>query len=179
MSYENVTQQIIGEVLSFAPPTVIFGVGVPGSGKSTLLNELGTQLSTKPVDVDNLRNRLMTTGWTAGAIDRLDHQIASEVSTHIINGGVAIIDSTNCHAEFRQRDISLYRSLGARTIGAIWLDTPLEAAIARDTSRDTRARVGAQTVTSMHAALTSQEPSVPEGFDWVFRVTDESLSASA
>ena len=170
MDHNNATQLITGEIVASTPPVVVFGIGIPASGKSTLLQDLGKELSTHPIDVDGYRNRMMATGWSIGAVDRLNHQIATDVATRIMQGGVALIDSTNCHAEFRQKDIELYRSLGARTIGAVWLDIPLDEAIARDAQRATRARVGKQTIASMHTALHSQLPSVAEGFDWVMRV---------
>jgi len=170
---QETLQKVTTEIVSSAPPVVVFGIGIPGSGKSTLLKSVARELDTTPVDVDRHRNQILSLGWSAGAVDRLNHQVATEVSTHIVRGGVALIDSPNCHPEFREQDIALYRSLGARTIGAIWMDTPQEVAIARNSRRNSIARVSLQTITSMHASLSSQHPSTSEGFDWIIRLTDE------
>ncbi len=171
MSNNSSLERATSEIVSSRPPVVVFGIGIPGSGKSTFLQQLGRELATDPINVDGYRNRMMATGWSIGGVDRLNHQIATDVANRIMQGGVALIDSTNCHAEFRQKDIELYRSLGARTIGAIFLDTPLDIAIARDAERQSTAHVGAQTIKSMHTALQAQQPTQSEGFDWVIKQT--------
>lgn len=172
MNHQNTLEQVVEKITSSAPPVVVLGVGIPGSGKSTLLNAVGENLSVAPVNVDEIRNRLMVLDWGVGALDRLDHQIASKASNYIANGGVALIDSPNCHAEARTENVALYRLLGARTIGAVWIDTLIEQAVSRDNSRVGRARVGHQSIAAMHSVLNRQRPNISEGFDWIVRISE-------
>lgn len=149
---------------------VIFGVGIPGSGKSTLLRAIAKEYDTAPIEIDTLCEQVRAEGHN-NIFDEIKQRTDAEVAPHITRGGIAIIDSTNCYAEERLDDIKRYRSLGALTIGAIWLDTPKEIAVARNESR-TRGRIETYTIDCMYAALSRKEPSTDEGFNWVIRVQE-------
>jgi shikimate kinase len=172
MIHPETLELVTTQIEQSTPPVVVFGIGIPGSGKSTLLNALGREFSTPPVDVDHIIKRMRKVDWGPEAFERLNHTIDAEVSTHISEGGVAILDSPNCHAKIRELDIAYYRSLGARTVGAVWLDVSLKTAISRDIHRPRKQRVGWQTIGPMHYALEDQEPSETEGFDWVVRISE-------
>jgi adenylylsulfate kinase-like enzyme len=172
MILRNTLEQVTAEIEQSTPPVVVFGIGIPGSGKSTLLNAMGREFASTPVNVDDIRDRMRSSDWGPGGYIRLDEQIAAEVATHIADGGVALLDSPNCFADLRQDDILRYRSLGARTIGAVWLDVSLETAISRDIHRSRKQRVGWQTIGPMHAALADHEPCEAEGFDWLVRISE-------
>lgn len=173
MTSRDSLDRVSAKIAASTPPVVVFGVGIPGSGKSTLLDTIGAEFSTTPINIDNYRNRLMALNREGGGIlDRLDYQVDSEVSRHIMQGGVAMIDSTNCYPEMRTQAINRYRTLGARTLGAVWMDTPIELAIERDAGRERKSRVGEQTIRVMQAALSAQSPSGREGFDWIVRIAN-------
>ncbi len=170
MPQPNHTEQIIESISGSTPPVVVFGIGIPGSGKTTLFNEIGREFTTDPVNVDSIRKHVRALHNGPNTYEQIDHEISTAVSQHIWRGGVALLDSPNCYRDLREADISYYRSLGAQTIGAVWLGISLEEAVLRDSKRQESERVGASTIRSMHNALEASEPSIDEGFDWIVRV---------
>ncbi len=167
MNHDEAVERLTERIVSSVPSIVVLGVGIPGSGKSTLLRDVAHELDTTVIDVDAIRNRLIRLDWSDGALARLRAAVDSEVSQHIVRGGVALVDEPSCHAKERLENAKRYRSMGAKTLGAVWMNTPLEIAIDRDSQRTGRARVGAETVTSMYRNLQLRYPSRKDGFDWV------------
>lgn len=67
----------------------------------------------------------------------------------------------------RQRALALAKSAGARSVG-VFIDVPLDVALARNAARPEATRVLDETVLHVHAQL--EPPSVAEGFDEIIVV---------
>lgn len=147
------------------PPAVVMSVGIPASGKSTYFEALGRTLETPVIEVDAIRRRLLAERPGSFSFAAFENAIDDQVARHIAVGGVALLDSTNAYKAERDGHIRRFRELGARTIGAVQFDIPLQTALARDENR--AHAVGQHTIASMHQALLLEPPMPREGFDWI------------
>lgn len=168
MNYDRVVKSISREITSSAPPVAMIGIGAPGSGKSTLLNAVASELSVETINLDSIRNSLVAAGVGCGLVDGIQDQLQCEIAARMNQDKIALIDSTHCYAEDRLRTVAICRSLGARTVGAVVLDVPLEKAVLQNAGR-TEGRITADTIRKMHEGLKSQPPSASEGYDWMVR----------
>jgi predicted kinase len=170
MNVQNAGDRIIERIVASESPMVVFAIGVPGSGKSTLLDYVGRNLDTAPIDVDAVLKDVRAEGWHSGSFSEFEHRVHAGVANHLVEGGVALLDSTNSDPEKRVSDVSLYRSLGARTIAAVVLEADVEAAIERDSLRPASRRQGPGTIGFMANRLRAYPPNLHEGFDWIEQV---------
>ena len=158
-------EYLIQRIEKSRPPITVMSVGIPASGKSTLLREVGLQLDTPPIVLDDIRLSLEERGIRRGLLQGIQSETMRRVAEQIVRGGVALIDATNIERSQRIQDVALYRELGSQTIGAAWMDVGAEYAFARNAQR---ARpVTTQTISAMHAMLSIQPPTSEEGFDWI------------
>lgn len=70
--------------------------------------------------------------------------------------------------QHRERALAIARQAGCRSV-AVWLNTPLALALARNAGRSGNARIAEATIQHVHDSL--QVPSLSEGFDEVVEVT--------
>lgn len=168
--HRQTIEAIVDKITASPAPIVVLGVGIPASGKSTVLDAVGGELGIRPVDVDGVLRRTQSEGWSNGSYDKFQERVRMEAANNMRLGGVALIDAPNCDVEYRRTDIEFYRSIGARTIGAVLMDIDPELAIQRDGRREVPARQGANTIAFMHASLQNNLPEPTDGFDWVQRV---------
>ncbi len=163
-------ENVVSRIVESQPPVVVLGVGIPGSGKTTLFRRLAHELTVPFIEVDELRHKALYSDSSGLVVELLAKFVDTEVARQIMQGGVALVDSTNCDHEMRATDIARYRGMGAKTIGALWFDSTLDTAFAHDRSR--RKSVGPDIISYMQRALSISLPSIEEGFDWVQRISD-------
>ncbi|MCL4465331.1 MAG: AAA family ATPase [Chloroflexi bacterium] len=152
-----------------ASPRFYLLVGIPGSGKSTYARRhLGQALR---LSLDDLR--LMLTGV---AYDSRYESIVIGVGHAALDYMLSraatwqrdiLLDATNATRERRKHYLQLAERHGLPTV-AVFLDCPLEMALARDRARP--GGVGDEVVTRYFAQL--QPPTAEEGFAELIHVTD-------
>jgi predicted kinase len=134
---------------------VIVLVGLPGAGKTTFYRSrfAGTH---EHVSKDNFSN----------ARDK-DARQASLITEALARGRSVVVDNTNARISDRRRLTELARQSGARTLAYV-VEVPIAVAIARNASREGRARVPKVAIFTVAKRL---EPvTSAEDFDEIYRV---------
>ena len=134
---------------SAAPECVIL-VGLPGAGKSTFVR------THYPAHVHVSKDN-----FPPGARDKQARQDAL-LRTALAAGRPVVVDNTNVTVADRAAIISVAREFGARIVG-VYIDASVREAIARNETRQGRARV--PKVAIFTAAKRLVPPGPEEGFD--------------
>lgn len=125
-------------------------VGLPGAGKSTFVR------THYPAHVHVSKDN-----FPPGARDKQARQDAM-LRAALRNGQSVVVDNTNVSVADRAAIIAIAREFGARVVG-IYIDATVREAIARNESRQGRARV--PKVAIFTAAKRLVPPVQEEGFD--------------
>jgi len=149
-------------------------IGPPAAGKTTLRKQLATPGTTE-VNLDEYRARLnwcgcpMNQGSTGPAVE-----LATATARSALAAGRDVVwDATNCEPAARMMLLVLAGEYQARTVGIVLMED-LDLLLARNETRDAtpcacgyaRRRVPTGVITSMHAALVRDLPTLPgEGWD--------------
>jgi predicted kinase len=149
-------------------PQVILGVGIPGSGKSTVLGELASERGYTLISPDSIREEL--TGDAANqSVNGKAWDIAYERARHALKKEESIvIDATYSLRSRRLEAINICRSVGAASMIAVHLDTPLSETRERNRSRDRV--VPDHALVRMHQQLINCPISLDEGFDTIITI---------
>jgi predicted kinase len=139
-------------------PEVAILVGLPGSGKSTFFRE---RLAATH---DHVSKDLMPNARRRG-----ERQLRL-VNEALAQGRSVAVDNTNPARADRAPLIAAARAHGARVIAYLLL-TPAREALARNSTREGRARVPPVAIHSI--ARRMEIPTVDEGFDAVYQVAAE------
>ena len=134
---------------SAAPECVIL-VGLPGAGKSTFVR------THYPAHVHVSKDN-----FPPGARDKQARQDAL-LRAALAAGRPVVVDNTNVTVADRAAIISVARECGARIVG-VYIDASVREAIARNETRQGRARV--PKVAIFTAAKRLVPPTAEEGFD--------------
>lgn len=154
----------------FRSPVVIMMVGVPGSGKSSVASDLSRLLSMPVLSSDSYREELSGDANNQAVSKQAWGLVYARAHTVLANGEPCIIDGTHNNAAGRRRDINRYRKSGAATVIAVWVDTPLEISLGRNSARD---RVVPEPVIQrMWESIQLSPPLQTDGFDTVIRLSD-------
>ena len=137
------------ESRSAAPECVIL-VGLPGAGKSTFVR------THYPAHVHVSKDN-----FPPGARDKQARQ-AALLRAALAAGRPVVVDNTNVTVADRAAIISVAREFGARIVG-VYIDASVREAIARNETRQGRARV--PKVAIFTAAKRLVPPGPEEGFD--------------
>lgn len=125
-------------------------VGLQGAGKSTLARGFFGDTHVR-LNLDMLRTR---------------HREALLLEACIASKTAFVVDNTNLTREARARYTAAVRE---RTpLVAVWIDTPLELALARNAQREGKARIPDHVL--VHSVRQLEPPSASEGFVRVWRV---------
>lgn len=136
------------------PINLYLTVGVPGSGKSTYARNVDMGEPTVYISRDELRFKYLKPG---------DHYFAyeDEVYNDFINltqaaidaaTPVIIVDATFLSSGARNKFLD-HLKLDGVTLGAFWMDTPLEECIRRNNLRTGRANVPENVIRRMYSQL--------------------------
>lgn len=128
-------------------------VGLQGAGKSTLARGFFGDTHVR-VNLDMLRTR---------------HREAALVEACVATSTPFVVDNTNLGPGERRRYLDAARDRAV--LVAVWVDTPLETALARNELRVGKARVPDHVIVRAHRRL--QPPRHDEGFRDVWCVRDE------
>ena len=132
------------------PVELVLLIGLQASGKTTFYRNrfAATHAHVSKDLMRNIRHRER----------RQNEQIVAALSA----GKSVVVDNTNISAEVRAPAIQLSRELGALVSG-YYFESRLEVCLARNASREGRARVADVALRAMAARL--ERPSLEEGFD--------------
>ncbi len=162
------------KVLEADSPSVIMGIGIPGSGKSTALEHVRHSLSpaSELIDADAIRERLVKLRAPQPDTYRLMQvDIVRQTERALEKGKTAIIDTTNVEARQRLDTIRTITALGRCSFGAVYMDTPSEVALERNSQR--QVPIVPSTIHSMSNLLQQRLPVIDEGYDWLLRITPD------
>ncbi len=152
------------------PPKLIVTVGIPGAGKTTWVDQ---HLPPSVVRVRPERIRHGVYGHTPQRLEdekeaevwrRAEHEAAEALRA----GRTVVVDSMALTRDWRARIIrNVERALRCRVNRvAVFLDTPLETALARNEGRGKRVRKEVLYEMARHL----QPPEEEEGFDRIIRI---------
>jgi predicted kinase len=139
-------------------PSLAILVGLPGSGKTSFFK---ARLASTHAHVSK--------DLMGSTRDKGRRQL-EEVFRALHAGGSVAVDNINGRVADRALLVALARELGATVIAYV-LETPVKEALARNRSREGRARV--PDVAVFAAAKRLELPTRAEGFDAVYRVRAE------
>ena len=127
-------------------------VGLQGSGKSTWVSRhlSGTHAVVSKDHWPRARRR-----------EARQRRVVAEL---LASGASVVVDNTNPAPEDRAALVAAAREAGV-PVRAVWIDTPVEACLARNDAREGRARVPLQGVFATRARFVP--PTTAEGFDRV------------
>ena len=141
--------------------------GIPGSGKTTEANRLGNE-SGRPFAVlsaDDVRADLYGDASVQGdgkiVFDILDNRVHKA----LMDGKDVYYDCTSLLAKWRCSVADRFQE--AESVGVVWLDTPLEVCLARNSARSRHVPV--DVIIGMSKKF--QRPSKNDGFTEIIRVT--------
>ncbi len=111
---------------------VYFMIGVQGSGKSTWARANARRLRAKILSSDAVRNELEAQGIDAtNESDRVFAILEERLGAMLKRGRNVIVDATHARRRWRERELVVARTYGAKVI-AVWLDVPLPLALERN-----------------------------------------------
>ena len=155
-------QQQLGELET---PFVVVGVGIPGSGKTTVLSELAAELAVARICPDDIREELSGNAADQSVNAQAWNEAYDRVRQELSENRSVIVDATHAEAWRRPQTVEMYRSFGAATVAAIFIDVPVEIAKERNAGRDRV--VPNYAIKRMAEALEGEPVSLEEGFDVV------------
>jgi len=135
-------------------PELILTVGLPGSGKSTWANDAVSMFDRFHnhiiVERDQIRQELTGDVRDHSQEGRVTRVAEERVCTALTHGTSVIIADTNLRPKYRRNWRKLAESLDAEYI-EVWIDTPLDVCIARDSERPNP--VGEEVIRKMNEVL--------------------------
>jgi predicted kinase len=158
------------ELQGFDDPFVVVGIGLPGSGREEVLAQVAAELDIVRVNEDEV-----VTDVTGGVLSRAatDGELIEEalirVVERLLQGESVIVDAPHTYHLDRQRANGVYRRYGATAIIGAVFEVSLEVAKERDWQRTDP--LLPQIIEGMHRALTTQPPSLEDGFNHIVTFT--------
>lgn len=142
-------------------------IGLPASGKSTLAQKLLRQYPDYHlISTDAIRAQLFGDEAIQGPWPAIWQQIEQQFQQAVTSGGGAIYDATNAQRRSRRELIQLARESGFHPIWGIWIQTPIEQCLQRNSGRSRQ--VPPEIILKMHRQLQDAPPQLMDGFDSLF-----------
>lgn len=151
-----------------------FMIGVQGSGKSTWARANAKRLRARVLASDAVRNELERQGIDAtNEGDRVFAIVEERLEKLLAQGRNVIVDATHARRRWRERELRVARTQGARLI-AVWLDVPLALALERNQAKPGGPLWGERVVPEavLHAVARKFEPPELGEFDEVWRLNE-------
>lgn len=152
--------------------TLFLVCGIPGSGKSTFLSQFVKKSSSLIISRDKIRFSLLKDGEDYFAHEPIVEQMFYTGISKALELGYDVFADQSSISPSARRKIK-NRVHGFSEINIIWIDTPIEVCIERDSKREGRARVGEKVIKNMLANFTP--PTFEEGFANIYKYKDETL----
>ena len=139
-------------------------IGLPGSGKSLLAQKLLRQHPDYSlISTDAIRAQLFGDAAIQGPWLAIEEQIRLQFQQAVASSAGAIYDATNAQRHHRRELIQLARDSGFYPIWGMWIQTPLEQCLQRNSDRSRQ--VPAEIIRKMHRQLEDAPPRLSDGFD--------------
>lgn len=139
-------------------------IGLPGSGKSLLAQKLLRQHPDYHlISTDAIRAQLFGDAAIQGPWLAIWQQIRLQFQQAVASSTGAIYDATNAQRHHRRELIQLAREVGFNPIWGMWIQTPLEQCLQRNSDRSRQ--VPADIILKMHRQLEDAPPHLSDGFD--------------
>lgn len=142
-------------------------IGLPGSGKSILAQKLLRQYPDYHlISTDAIRAQLFGDEAIQGPWPAIWEQIKQQFQQAVTDAADAIYDATNAQRHHRRELIQLARESGFDQIRGIWIQTPVEQCLQRNSSRSRQ--VPPEIILKMHRQLIDAPPGLMDGLDSLF-----------
>lgn len=163
-------KRILEEIELSEKPVAVMGIGIPASGKSAVLNEVAWLAGPgiRAINLDGIRSRFIRL-HAGRKLDTFTDQVKyGQIEEYLEFKKIAIIDGLHVEADRRVREIERYRELGALTVGAVFMDTPVKVALERNAAREVPCTDNL--IEQLDRVMRTQPPALNEGFDWIIPV---------
>lgn len=150
-------------------PSALMMIGVPGSGKTTFARQAAELLELTYVCPDDIREEL-----TGDVRDQSKNEVVWQEARRQVQEALeadksVIIDATYTKEVDRHKDIATFREYGARAVIGVFVDTPVDVAMHRNSKRKDN-KVPPYVIRRMQTNLVNSPPSKEDGFDEVLIV---------
>lgn len=154
---------------------LILMCGIPASGKSTIATILSACLNNAPiVSMDDIRERLFGTRKCQKQGDLVYNLAVNRVIRLFRDCDIVIFDATNRTAKARKQVIQNIQTYADFDIYCIFMNTPLDIALSRNSNRDESIQVPPAVIHRMYNTL---QPPTNEEYTYkkIFEITPETL----
>ena len=154
---------------------LILMCGVPASGKSTIAKKLSACLNNTPiVSMDDIREMLFGTRKCQKEGYLVYKLAVNKIIRLFSESDIVIFDATNRNAKARKQVIQGIQDCVDCCVYCIFVNTPLDVALDRNTKRDESIQVPPVAIRRMYETL--QPPTNEEYFyEKIFEITPETL----
>lgn len=154
---------------------LILMCGIPASGKSTVATILSAYIDNAPiVSMDDIREMLFGTRKCQKQGDLVYNLAVNKVSRLFRDNDIVIFDATNRSAKARKQVIQDIQIDNDFDVYCIFVNTPLDIALDRNSNRDESIQVSPAVIYRMYNTL--QPPTNEEYFyKKIFEITPETL----
>ena len=154
---------------------LILMCGVPASGKSTIAKKLSICLNNTPiVSMDDIREMLFGTRKCQKEGYLVYKLAVNKIIRLFSESDIVIFDATNRNAKARKQIIQDIQDCVDCCVYCIFVNTPLDVALDRNTNRDESIQVPPIVIRRMYETL--QPPTNEEYFyEKIFEITPETL----
>lgn len=172
MTHDSNNRMQLTDITDLESPWVAMMVGTPASGKSTLANGLSELLGAHVYSADDMREKIAGDVMDQSVNSVAWQMVYGAVEESLGRGESCVVDGTHANAEWRMRDASLYRGMGAKAVVAIHVLTSLDTAIARNRQRPGK-QIPNHAMVRIHKAIAQNPPQLDTGFDGVITIDNE------
>ena len=154
---------------------LILMCGVPASGKSTIAKKLSICLNNTPiVSMDDIREMLFGTRKCQKEGYLVYKLAVNKIIRLFSESDIVIFDATNRNAKARKQIIQGIQDCVDCCVYCIFVNTPLDVALDRNTKRDESIQVPPVVIRRMYETI--QPPTNEEYFyEKIFEITPETL----
>lgn len=149
--------------------TLFLVCGIPGSGKSTFLSNFVKSPNSLIISRDKIRFSLLREGEKYFSHESVVKQMFYSGITKALQLGYNVFaDQSSINPTFRKEILNNVR--GYKEANIIWINTPIEICIKRDSKRHGRERVGEKVIKNMYSHFVP--PTFKEKFSHIYHYSN-------